>query len=144
MYSNIHKYNTITVLKRAMDMTKNFKSDKPIYLQVRERIEDQIINFDLKEGEKAPSTSQLVNFYKINHLTVAKGVNQLVDEGILYRKRGIGTFVAEGARDVLLAKRKDTFFEDHILSLVREAKKLGITKDEVIAFIQKAERQDEI
>lgn len=125
-------------------MTKTFKSDKPIYIQVRERIEDQIINEELIEGGQIPSTSQLVNFYKINHLTVSKGVNQLVEEGILYRKRGIGTFVSEGARDILLKKRKETFFEDHIINLVREARKLGITKDEIIAFIQKAERQDEI
>jgi|SRR5690625_3210501 len=124
-------------------MTNKFKSDKPIYLQVREKIEDQIINYELKEGEKAPSTSQLVNFYKINHLTVAKGVNHLVDEGILYRKRGIGTFVAEGARDILLQQRKENFFEDHVMNLVHEAKKLGITENEIITYIQSTEGRDE-
>ena len=123
-------------------MTKNFKSDKPIYMQVRERIEDQIINDELKEGEKAPSTSQLVNFYKINHLTVAKGVNQLVEEGILYRKRGIGTFVAEGAREILLQKRKESFFEEHVMDLVFEARKLGITEDEIVAFIKETEEEE--
>jgi len=123
-------------------MTKNFKSDKPIYMQVRERSEDQIINDELKEGEKAPSTSQLVNFYKINHLTVAKGVNQLVEEGILYRKRGIGTFVAEGAREILLQKRKESFFEEHVMDLVFEARKLGITEDEIVAFIKETEEEE--
>jgi DNA-binding transcriptional regulator YhcF (GntR family) len=111
-------------------------------MQVRERIEDQIINDELKEGEKAPSTSQLVNFYKINHLTVAKGVNQLVEEGILYRKRGIGTFVAEGAREILLQKRKESFFEEHVMDLVFEARKLGITEDEIVAFIKETEEEE--
>src|SRR5699024_12739233 len=98
--------------------------DKPIYIQVREKIEDQIINHQLIEGEQAPSTNQLVNFYKINHMTVSKGVNQLVDDGILYKKRGIGMFVAEGAREKLVQKRKSSFVEDYIIGLVQEADKL--------------------
>ena len=78
-------------------LSKLFDQDKPIYLQVREKIEDQIVNNQLHEGEQAPSTNQLVTFYKINHATVSKGVNQLVEEGILFKKRGIGMFVAEGS-----------------------------------------------
>ena len=70
-------------------MSTLFDHDKPIYLQIREKIEDQIVNDQLKEGEQAPSTNQLVSFYKINHATVSKGVNQLVEEGILFKKRGI-------------------------------------------------------
>jgi GntR family transcriptional regulator len=121
---------------------KTFNQDKPIYLQVREQIEDQILNNQLKEGEQAPSTNQLVNFYKINHVTVSKGVNQLVDEGILYKKRGIGMFVAEGARDMLVQKRKETFIEDYVVKLVREANKLEITESEVIQFIKNIKERD--
>lgn len=83
--------------------------DKPIYVQIREKIEDQIVDEQLKEGEQAPSTNQLVSFYKINHATVSKGVNQLVEEGILFKKRGIGMFVAEGAREKLIQKEKMLF-----------------------------------
>jgi len=117
-------------------MGNSFDQDKPIYLQVREIIEDQIINHQLKEDEKAPSTNQLVNFYKINHATVSKGVNQLVEEGILYKKRGIGMFVAVDARKKLVQKRKESFLEDYVVKLVHEANKLEITENEIIQFIK--------
>lgn len=123
-------------------MNKFFDQDKPIYIQVREKIEDQIINYQLKEGEQAPSTNQLVNFYKINHATVSKGVNQLVDEGILYKKRGIGMFVAEGAREKLIQKRKRTFIEDYIVNLVQEAEKLGITEKEIVSYIKQVKGRE--
>lgn len=113
-----------------------FDQDKPIYIQVRERIEDQILNHQLKEEDQAPSTNQLVQFYKINHVTVSKGVNPLVDEGILYKKRGIGMFVAEGAREKLIRKRKELFVEDYVVKLVYEAEKLGITENEMIQSIK--------
>ncbi len=114
-----------------------FEQDKPIYLQIRERIEDQIVDNQLKEGEQAPSTTQLVNFYKINHATVSKGVNQLVEEGILFKRRGIGMFVAEGARERLIQNRKDTFLENFVVGLVQEANKLGITDQELFELIKK-------
>lgn len=114
-----------------------FENDKPIYLQIREKIEDQIVNDELKEGDQAPSTNQLVNFYKINHATVSKGVNQLVDDGILFKKRGIGMFVAEGAKATLVEKRKDAFMGHFVVGLVREAEKLGITEDEIMNMIKK-------
>jgi GntR family transcriptional regulator len=116
-------------------------NNKPIYLQIREKIEDQIVRDILKEGEQAPSTTQLVNFYKVNHQTVAKGVNQLVDEGILFKKRGVGMFVSEGAKETLVKKRKEKFFENFIMNLVEEAKILGITDDELIQLIKKAKER---
>ncbi|WP_373894831.1 GntR family transcriptional regulator [Virgibacillus sp. CBA3643] len=118
-------------------MQNLFKEDKPIYTQVREQIEDQIINRQLESGAQAPSTNQIVNFYKINHATVSKGINQLVEEEILYKKRGLGMFVAEGAREKLLNKRRELFIEDHIVTLVQEADKLEITTEEILKFIKK-------
>lgn len=123
-------------------MNKTFEQDKPIYIQIREKIEDQIINDQLKEGEQAPSTNQLVNFYKINHATVSKGINQLVEEEILYKKRGIGMFVAIGAREKLIQKRKESFIEDYVVKLVHEADKLGITEQEMITFIKAVKGRD--
>ena len=117
-------------------MRNIFTEDKPIYLQVREQIQDQIINKQLQAGDQAPSINQLVNFFKINHQTVSKGVNQLVEEEILYKKRGIGMFVSEGAREKLLVKRRQLFIEDHIVNLVQEAKKLEITDEEILKFIK--------
>ena len=115
----------------------NLDSNKPIYLQIREKIEDQIVSGLLKEGDQAPSTNQLVNFYKVNHVTVSKGVNQLVDEGILFKKRGVGMFVAEGAKEKLIQQRKEKFIEDHLIKLVEEANILGITEDELIDLIKR-------
>ncbi|MFD1412691.1 GntR family transcriptional regulator [Oceanobacillus jeddahense] len=123
-------------------MSTQFRSDKPIFVQVREQIEDQIVNDQLKEGEQAPSTNQLVQFYKINHATISKGVTQLVDEGILYKKRGVGMFVAEGAKQKLVQKRKQDFMEDYVIGLVQEAEKLRITEDEIIDLIKKARKGD--
>ncbi|MCK1997227.1 GntR family transcriptional regulator [Psychrobacillus psychrodurans] len=123
-------------------MSTLFDHDKPIYLQIREKIEDQIVNDQLKEGEQAPSTNQLVSFYKINHATVSKGINQLVEEGILFKKRGIGMFVADGAKGVLVQNRKDAFVDDYIVGLVREAEKLGITEKEIVQLISKVKRSD--
>lgn len=118
-------------------MSQPLDNSKPIYIQIRELIEDQIVNNQLKEGEQAPSTNQLVNFYKINHVTVAKGVNQLIDEGILFKKRGLGMFVTEGARARLLEKRKDAFINEYLVGLLQEAGKLGISTEEIIELIHK-------
>lgn len=120
----------------VIKVKNSFEQDKPIYLQVREKIEDLILNNQLKEGEQSPSTNQLVNLYKINHVTISKGINQLVDEGILYKKRGIGMFVAEGAKEKLIQQRKETFIDDFIVKLVHEANKLDINEAEIIEYIK--------
>jgi len=123
-------------------MENAFNSNKPIYIQVRELIEDQIINKQLSEGDQAPSTNQLVNYYKINHATVSKGTNQLVAEEILYKKRGLGLFVEKGARKKLLKKRRQSFIEDHIVPLVHEADKLEVSMEEIITYINDMKGSD--
>lgn len=123
-------------------MSKTFDSTKPIFIQIREKIEDQIINDQLQEEEQAPSTNQLVNFYKINHATVTKGVNQLVEEGILYKKRGLGIFVAQGAKENLLEKRRKAFIYDYVIPLVEEATKLRISENEIIDLIKEVKGRE--
>ena len=140
-YSHIHKYITITVVFNEIEMwcylmNSLSNQEKPIYVQIREKIEDQIVNDQLHEGEQAPSTNQLAAFYKINHITVSKGVNRLVEEGILYKKRGIGMFVAEGAKEKLISKRKAAFKDVVIVELVLEAEKLGISESEIVEYIK--------
>ena len=117
-------------VKRKLD------DSKPLFLQIKDRIEDQIVNRQLKEHEQIPSTTQLVNFYKVNHLTVAKGVNLLVAEGIVYKKRGVGMFVAEGAREKLLKQRRERFVDEYVVPLVEEAGKLGISDEEIFQLIK--------
>ncbi|MFZ4453138.1 GntR family transcriptional regulator [Salibacterium aidingense] len=119
-------------------MSKGLEGDKPIFLQIRDRIEDQIVNNQLQEGDQIPSTNQLVHFYKINHLTASKGINLLVDDGIIYKKRGVGMFVAEGAKTKVTEKRKTAFFDNYVLPMVEESHKLQLSEEEVTTLIQQA------
>jgi len=114
----------------------SFDDSKPIFLQIKERIENQIVSEQLKAHEQIPSTTQLVSFYKINHLTVAKGINLLADEGIIYKKRGVGMFVAEDARERLLSQRKDQFVEMYVRPMIAEAHNLGITPEELARILE--------
>lgn len=112
---------------------------RPIFQQIAEKIEDDIIEGRLPEQSQVPSTNQFAAFYRINPATAAKGVNLLVDEGMLYKKRGIGMFVAEGARAAILAKRKQQFYEQYVIAMIREAAKLGITTEQLTEMILKGE-----
>lgn len=112
---------------------------RPIFQQIAEKIEDDIIEGRLPEESQVPSTNQFAAFYKINPATAAKGVNLLVEQNILYKKRGIGMFVATGAKEVLLDKRKQQFYEQYIVTMLREAARLGITPRQIAEMIHKAE-----
>ncbi|WP_371723667.1 GntR family transcriptional regulator [Isachenkonia alkalipeptolytica] len=120
-------------------MKGSLKGDKPIYLQIKEGIEDQILQGELKEGDQIPSTNEMVRFYKVNHLTVSKGMNLLFDDGIIFKKRGVGMFVEKGAREKLLEQRKEIFQDQYILPLLREAEKIGLEKKDLIKMIDKKE-----
>ncbi len=113
---------------------------RPIFVQIAGRLEDDIINEILLEETPAPSTNQLAAFYQINPATAAKGVNMLVDQGILYKKRGVGMFVASGARAKLLEKRREQFFQQYVVTMIQEARKLGIPIEDVLAMIEKGEK----
>ncbi len=110
--------------------------EKSIYLQISEMIENDILRNVLLEEEKVPSTNELAKFFKINPATAAKGINLLVDEGILYKKRGIGMFVTQGAKQAVKKKRKDAFYDNFIKSLLVEAASLGISEEELIEMIR--------
>jgi len=122
---------------------KSFDDNSPLFLQIKERIEDQIINGALAADEQVPSTTQIVGFYKVNHITVSKGVNLLVDEGILYKKRGVGIFVNKGAKNMLTEKRRQSFLTQYLKPMLVEAKKLGIDIKALIEMIELEEKKDE-
>jgi len=111
--------------------------NRPIFLQIAERIEGDILAGRLAEEEQVPSTNQFAALYQINPATAAKGVNLLVDQGMLYKKRGVGMFVAAGSRERLMEKRRELFFEQYVVAMLREAKQLGIEEEQVIAMIQR-------
>lgn len=117
-------------------MIEILTQEKSIYIQIKEMIENDILRDILLEEERVPSTNELAKLYAINPATAAKGVNLLVDEGILYKKRGIGMFVTMGAKGKIMEKRKKHFYDDYVKSLLAEAVSLGITKEELIAMIK--------
>ena len=116
-------------------MQELLNQEKSIYLQIKEMIEQDILRDILLEEERVPSTNELAKLYAINPATAAKGVNLLVDEGILYKKRGIGMFVAAGAKEAIRKKRREHFFENYVKGMLTEAANLGISKEELIEMI---------
>lgn len=98
-------------------------SNIPIYIQIANMIEDQILERTLEEDEKVYSTNELSVLLHVNPATARKGLNLLVNEGILYKKRGVGMFVKKGAVEIIKSKRKTSFFNEYIPEIIREAKK---------------------
>ncbi len=127
-----------TTKKEESHLNEILTQEKSIYIQIKEMIESDILRDILLEEERVPSTNELAKLYAINPATAAKGVNLLVDEGILYKKRGIGMFVAEGAKEQIMKKKKEHFYDDYIKSLLAEARNLGITKQELITMIEES------
>lgn len=108
---------------------------RPLFVQIAESVEDSVIDGSLPEEGQAPSTNELAVFYRINPATAAKGVNMLVDKGVLYKRRGIGMFVAPGARGQLLAERRAVFADRFVEPLLVEARKLGLSPEEIAAIV---------
>lgn len=109
---------------------------RPIFVQIAEQIENDIISGQLAEETQVPSTNEFAAFYRINPATALKGVSRLVDEGILYKKRGIGMFVADGAQARLISQRRDRFTAEFVRPLLTEADKLGISAGQLADMIR--------
>ncbi|MGN0558743.1 MAG: GntR family transcriptional regulator [Acutalibacteraceae bacterium] len=118
-------------------MKINFESEKPIFIQVAEVIEDAILSGTFEEETQIPSTTEFSVSYKINPATALKGINILVDKGLVYKKRGVGMFVCEGACDKLRLERKQAFYENFIKSVITEAKRLKISTEEIKSMIER-------
>lgn len=112
---------------------------RSIFLQISESVEDDIALGLIGEEQLIPSTNQFARHFSINPATAAKGVNLLVEKGIVYKKRGIGMVVATGARGKILTERRRRFREETIAALLREAQKLGITTAEIIDMLERGE-----
>jgi GntR family transcriptional regulator len=118
-------------------LTLNFEDERPIFVQIADRIEDGILSGAFPEETQIPSTTEISVRYKINPATALKGINILVDSGAVYKKRGVGMFVASGAVELLRDKRKKEFFEHYIVSVTTEAKKINLTKNDIISMIER-------
>jgi DNA-binding transcriptional regulator YhcF (GntR family) len=111
----------------------------PIFRQVAALIENAIVDGSLAEEAQAPSSNELAAFHRINPATAAKGLNQLVADGVLYKRRGVGMFVATGAREQLLKRRRSEFADQYVRPLMTEAAKLGISVPELTRIIDRWE-----
>ena len=118
-------------------MQLNTQSEIPIYLQIAAGLEDGIFIGAYPEETQVPSTTELSVALQINPATVLKGINRLVEDGILYKKRGVGMFVSQGAQEKIREKRQDAFFESYIRPLVSEAKKLGLSQEKLEKLLER-------
>ena len=109
---------------------------RALFLQIAESVEDSIIDGALAEEAQAPSTNELAAFYRINPATAAKGVAMLTDKGVLYKRRGIGMFVAPGARELLMNERRTAFADRFVEPLLAEARKLGLGPEDLELLIR--------
>ena len=109
---------------------------KPIYVQIAEWLETEILAGNIGSDEKIYSQYQLAEMFNINPATAAKGLNVLAEEGILYKKRGLGMFVSPGARVGIRRKRREGTLKQLIFELVLEAKRLGIPENELMEMIR--------
>lgn len=126
-----------------MKTIDDWDDSQPIYRQLRERIVSLIIDGVLKEGEAIPSVRQVASEYRINHITVSKAYQELVDEDLLQKRRGLGMFVAEGAQDKLLQRERRQFMEVEVTALLERMKRLGVSADDLIALLNKKETNKE-
>ena len=109
----------------------NLEDNLPIFVRISEGIKDHILSGDIGENEQLPSTTRISRDYDVNIATVNKGYNILVSEGIVYKKKGIGMFVAEGAVDRLIRERRETFRQRYVYATLLEAKRLRYTTEEL-------------
>ncbi|MFT4135332.1 GntR family transcriptional regulator [Microbacterium sp.] len=109
---------------------------RALFLQIAESIEDAIIDGSLAEDSQAPSTNELAAFHRINPATAAKGIAMLTDKGVLYKRRGIGMFVAPGARALLRGERRAAFADRYVEPLLAEARTLGLSPDDLVTLLR--------
>ncbi len=121
-------------------MHLNFNDYELIYIQIAKMIEDDILRGIYNVDEQVPSTNEMSKILHINPATAAKGINMLVDENILYKKRGIGMFVSQNSKEIITQKRKDAFRKTFISDMLKEAKTLNISKQEIIEMIDKNDK----
>jgi DNA-binding transcriptional regulator YhcF (GntR family) len=118
-------------------MDLRFEEERPIFIQLAEQLEDGILAGAFPEESQIPSTTEISVRFKMNPATALKGINILVEDNIIYKKRGLGMFVSSGAVKVLREKRKSQFFERYVVSMASEAKRLNISADEVVEMIKR-------
>lgn len=119
-----------------------FDERSPIYQQIADQIRQEIASGVLAEGEQVMSTNRYAAFHRINPATVAKGFKQLIDEGVLHKRRGIGMFVSPDAREMLVQRRREQFFDTVFEPMIAEARLVGVSLDEILRRVEKLRERD--
>jgi len=119
-----------------------FSPQKPLFQSIAEWLEDAILSDIYKEGQQVPSITEISLQYNLNPATALKGVNLLVDTGLLYKKRGMGMFVSEGAHTKLMERRQEQFYTDYIQPLIHEARRLKIKTNDLQSMIERGVTDD--
>ena len=125
-------------------MQFHFNESTPLYQQIASQLEEMIFTGGFDEGSQVPSTTQLSQQLHINPATVLKGMNILVDAGLIEKHRGRGMFVRTGARQKIMEDRKESFYKDYVKTLLVEAHKLGINKQHLVELIERGEHDGTI
>lgn len=120
-----------------------FDDRTPIYRQIADQIRSDVLRGALGAGEQVMSTTQYAVHHRINPATAQKAFQQLVDEGVLHKRRGIGMFVTDEAREVLRDRHRGRFFSDVVDPVVAEARAIGVPLDDVVARIRELARQED-
>lgn len=125
-------------------MQFHFNESTPLYQQIASQLEEMIFTGGFDEGSQVPSTTQLSQQLHINPATVLKGMNILVDAGLIEKHRGRGMFIRTGARQKIMEERKESFYKDYVKTLLVEAHKLGINKQHLVELIERGEHDGTI
>jgi GntR family transcriptional regulator len=119
---------------------REWNDSEPIYRQIRDRVVAMILDGVLKEGDPLPSVRNVAAEYRVNPLTVLKGYQQLVDEGLVETKRGLGMFINVGARDLLLQRERQKFVVEQWPRVYETIQRLGLTLEELLSAAEAAKR----
>lgn len=120
-----------------------FNEEKPLYLQIEEQLTDAIFTEVFVEGQQVPSTTEISQQFHLNPATVLKGMNRLVEADLLEKRRGLGMFVKQGAHAKIVQQRRENFYQEYIVSLIQEAKKLNLGIDEINELIRRGMQANE-
>lgn len=112
-----------------------FEDGTPLFVQLADQLAGQILVGDYAEGDQVPSINELAAFHRINPATANRAVSDLVAQGILVKRRGVGMFVADGAREAIASRRRAGLVDQYIRPLIEQASALGITPDALLKLI---------
>lgn len=127
--------------KGGANLNFNQENSKPIYIQIAEWIENEILAERFLEHGKVFSQYQLAEMFNINPATAGKGLTILLESGVLHKKRGLGMFVQEGAKELILSRRRNEKLSKLAKEIVEEAKRLLVSDSELIELIKKIQRE---